>query len=256
MAVCAPWATVEEVQADPECGKCADTDPEILEQALEAASDTLNDLVYGDFPGICSETVRLCPQATGAAPGWWWHGAIVPTTSQVDHNSFWRGWGCGCGGRPGCSCSAPHEIDLGRNMIRTLTAVELDGEDLLSVSTVNDYRYMARVDGGTWPCCGDLEVSYTWGSAPTPGLKRSAMLLGCQLALAWCGQQCDLPSNMTSVTRQGVSIQMFNPGDLVDMTGISVIDGPVNAYRFKRNHRGGGFSSPHRGPVRRLQTWP
>ncbi len=264
MAVCAPWATIDEVRGDGIfCGKCAENQDEIpdeiLEEALLAASEILNNLTFGDFPGICTETVRLCPQATGG-DSWWWHGTIVPSVSQVDHNCFsYRSWGCGCSGRPSCGCGDFPEVDLGRLMVQSVEEVILGGEVLAPSSyIVQDYRYLARTDGGSWPCCGDLEVTLTWGSEPTAGLKRSAMVFACQLALGWCGQPCDLPANVTSVQRQGVSIQVFNPGDLGEagITGVSIIDQPVLAYRYRRNHRGGGFSSPDRGPIRRKQTYP
>lgn len=267
MTICAPWATVEEIQSEPACGKCADpadVDPAVLADALEAASEILYDLTFGDFPGICDESVRYCSQPGPSNPnpvlGVFGDVSVVPSVGLVDQNAFARGWGCGCGGgRPSCGCSGHGEIDIGRRMVRDMIEVTVDGVVIDPLNyRVEDYRYLVMTDGGAWACCSDLVLSYTYGSEPRTALKRAAMQLACQLALSWCNQPCDLPANMTSLTRQGVTVAVLGQVDAnADgmLFGIRSIDAAIIAYRFSRQNRGAAISSPERGPTRRKITW-
>lgn len=263
MTICAPWATVGEIQTTPACGKCADAavvDPGVLADAILAASEIIYDLTFHTFPGVCEETVRYCAQPSG--PGWLAQTAQegFVSTTLVDTNAISRGWACGCsGGRPGCSCSGLSELDIGRSQIRSITSVTIDGVVLdASAYRVEDWRYLVRIDGGTWPCCSDLEFSYTYGSEPTTALKRAAMRLACEMALDWCDQPCDLPANLTNLTRQGVTVAVLGS---VDMTadapfGIRSIDAPILAFRFAQANQGAAIAGPSRSQTRRKITWP
>lgn len=261
MTFCSPWATVEEVQGDEACStRCADIDTALLEEALDAATQILYDLTEHNFPGVCEETVRYCAQPGGR--GW-----VAETPSQgyanttlVDTNAYARAWACGCGGgRPGCGCSRHAELDIGRSQVREVTSVTINGEVLSPAAyQVHDWRYLVRVDGASWPCCSDLEFSYEYGSAPNPALKRAAMRLACELARDWCSQPCDLPSNMTNLTRQGVTVAVLGAVDATADApfGIRSIDSAVMAWRYAQSHRGAALSGPHRSQTRRKVTWP
>jgi hypothetical protein len=83
------------------------------------------------------------------------------------------------------------------------------------------------VDGGVWPTCQDFTADPpTWEVTYTPGLEVPEMgrialgSLVCQLARRVCGQACDLPANVTAVTRQGVTIAL----DPTTETGLWIVD--------------------------------
>lgn len=83
-----------------------------------------------------------------------------------------------------------------------------------------------RCSGVDFSCC-DWQVTFTYGR-PVPLLgHRAVNSLACQLILSDClPDKCRLPTGVTSVNRQGVSIQVQDVGAFMDegLTGISAAD--------------------------------
>lgn len=101
---------------------------------------------------------------------------------------------------------------------------------------------LRRLDGSTWPTVtnmtlpvgqGEFEVTYYRGRKPGPSFIWAVGQLAAEFYLATAdlkGKKCRLPSNVTAITRQGVTYEV-NPGIFADgLTGIREIDAVVRLY--------------------------
>jgi hypothetical protein len=88
-----------------------------------------------------------------------------------------------------------------------------------------DHSTLQARSGVPWTPC-NIEVTYSYGS-PAPALGRAAArVLATEFVKLWNGDECDLPSRVTSVARQGVSYTILDNQDFIDdmRTGLYVVD--------------------------------
>lgn len=215
MTLCAPWITAGDV------GNCGCTDapnPTVLTDSILAASEVLYQLSGRIYPGVCEGIVRPCGDAC---------------------NCFFDD--CGCNRLP----KAFLRYDA-------LTVVEVDVAGV--VLEPDAYRlengFLVRLDGGTWPCCQDLgaavgeadtfSVTITYGATPPQvGLEAAKVLTSELVRSCIPSETCSLPSRVTSITRQGVSMVMLDPMNFLDngRTGLYAVDlflSTVNPGGFRR----------------------
>ena len=102
---------------------------------------------------------------------------------------------------------------------------------------------LERIDGEVWPtsCPGaepPVQVTYTWGirlvpaveGDPLPPFAYSAGIavgeIAVELLAGMCGGACKLPSRLSSLSRQGVSLEFLPPGEFVKagLTGLPLAD--------------------------------
>lgn len=243
--VCSPWTDISSVQAS-EC--CPDSvDAYLTQEVIDVASDLLFELSGRRFPGACEDVVRPCAQSIGGHE-----------VRSFSYNSYrWTSW-CHCNAGPRCGCSRGSVVQLGGYPITEIDEVKVDGVALDdSLYRVDDWRYLRRLpdpDGRNpgWPCCQNIdlatteedtfEVSYTYGYSPPVAGQRAAAYFACQLYLSCVGDEsCQLPDSVQSITRQGVSMLLINPGELfANGTGLPRVDLFIRTY-----NRSGG-----RGPAR------
>lgn len=101
-----------------------------------------------------------------------------------------------------------------------------------------------------------VAVSYTYGLTALPvDVLRAITVLSEEMMAAANGNVCRIPERITSVTRQGVSWTVIDPGDFLDKgrTGIYEIDiviGAINPARAKRRARVFSPSSPPPARIR------
>lgn len=93
-----------------------------------------------------------------------------------------------------------------------------------------------RVYNTPWHCgCPKrIRVVYTIGSNLPPGARAAVYTLATEYANAITeGKKCNLPERITSITRQGVSWTLLDPGDFMDkgLVGISRIDSWISIAR-------------------------
>jgi hypothetical protein len=188
--------------------------------AVQSASRFLWALSGRRF-GTCSVTLRPCrKQCYSSWPGnsyaYPWSSYGAPLASAAWDASYWFPLGCGtCG--DDCSCKYVPEINL-PGPVADVTAVKVDGA-LLPTSSyrLDNNRILVRTDGQDWPRCNDLTQADTavgtWSVTTDVGtaVPQSGQLavgqLACEILKAITGEDdCRLPSTVTNLVRQGVSI--------------------------------------------------
>jgi hypothetical protein len=168
--------------------------------------------------------------ALGAPVGPWW--------PHIENGSWVNTW-CGCGAQ-GCSCTTVPEVVL-PGPVGGIEKVLIDGAELDPAAyRVDQGNRLVRTDGGTWPRCQDMTaapdadgafaVLYVHGY-PVDGLGSwVAGVLAHEFALACTGGKCKLPAGVTSIARQGVTLDiptgLFESG----LTGITEVDAWVRAW--------------------------
>jgi hypothetical protein len=93
---------------------------------------------------------------------------------------------------------------------------------------------LVREDGTCWPSCqnasapaGDPDtftVTYALGRALPEALAIATAILACEYAGSISGGECRLPVQMTSLSRQGVEVQVSPPEPATGETGIPEVD--------------------------------
>lgn len=225
------------------CDDWDSVDPDLQERATELAWSTLRTLTAGRV-GNCPAIVRPClGPPCDPCTEWWTH--------HLDARSSWVRAGlragewinCVCAG-PECSCERLCEIVM-PGPVAGIVSVTLGG--VLQPS--EDYRVdnghrIVRTDGLCFPSCQDMNAPLTepgsFGIIYIPGIVPdsaglwAAGVLACEYSKACSGAKCRLPSTVTSIARQGVSMTfstaLFDGG----LTGIREVD----AYILSVNPHG------------------
>lgn len=246
---CQPWATLGDVEVYA-CGSgCAELNTTVLEGALEDASYLL--YAWSAFSyGVCELVVRPCasygpavgtPQWTppvGAYAWGMWPGTWGMLPGFGGPHLYDGSWGmCGCGSttplaRRGICDGGPSQIGLGAYPVASVVSVEIDGQIIPdSEYRVDDGRWLVREPpvGSTakahWPRCQRLDLPLgednTWavrfeaGVPVPPTAMRACVDLACLIAQQRCDGTCAPPYNATSVTQEGVTVQMVRPSEQV-----------------------------------------
>lgn len=132
----------------------------------------------------------------------------------------------------GCTAHRRNRLRLRVNPVRAVAEVAVDWEGERRIIPVEEYQvvdrtYLRPTRGASWSPCSNVEVTYTGGLAiPEAGL-RAARVLGNELLKARCDvDNCQLPSRVTSVTRQGVSFTVLDAQDFLKdgRTGLYEVD--------------------------------
>lgn len=214
------------------CDELGSTPSALLCRATTLAWSTLRTLSGGRV-GNCPVTLRPCASTSCSTclPG-------VPV-----HVRSGECGGCWTSTVPcaadGCSCTQPSEVRM-PGEVAEVAEVWLDGQVLdESKYRLDNGRLLVRTDGGSWPGCqntaASLSESGTFGVVYVPGVipgsagEWAAGVLTCEFIKACTGQKCRLPSSVTSLTRQGVTMEtsrgMFPDG----LTGIREVDAYLTA---------------------------
>jgi len=186
--LCTPWVAADVVA---EC--CGVEEVEEVEDVTLAASQTLYDLTARQWPGVCTDTVRV-----------------------------FRGTRSLCTFTNGRKQSI---LELGVTPVREVFEVVVDGDVLDPTSyEVWNAQYVIRTDDEEWPMHSVIEASFEWGALPNANGVEAAKVLACELHKARCGDKaCRLPARTQSVTRQGLQLAMDVFID-DNRTGIFVVD--------------------------------
>lgn len=230
------------------CGcsaKCLDgLPPHARDFAVDAAALVVW-AATGRRYGLCEVEVLPCnprpalplwetfPVAGGRAGYDPW-GAVNEQAGPVLQGGTWRNT---CGG--GCRCRATCEVPL-PGPVATVLDVTVDGEVVpLSAVQVHNRNLLVRTDGDCWPTCTvfDAEVpgfvvGYELGQRIPTGIQRAFEMLTCEYAQLCAGGVCRLPGRLTSLTRQGIEVQVEQvTTDQAKRlrTGIKLVDDLIDA---------------------------
>lgn len=228
-------------------------------RCVTAAAEILYALSGRQF-GLCELTVRPCYQKCGNGLGLiTWDNGILGASGfpwlPVLQGGQWFNINCAC--RTSCSCTKVCEVWL-PGPIDSITEVKLNGSVLASNKYhVDNRRALVRSDDQCWPKCQDMAAAdtedNTWSvkyvkGRPLPEAGRSALaeftkefLLGC------VGDKCcKLPSRVTSIQRQGVSVTLLDPMTFIDYgrTGLYSVDMWLKSVNPKGRSRGAAVLSP------------
>lgn len=185
--------------------------------------------------GVCTTTVRPCPTPLGGYRG----GSPVVL---IRYQGRWMNVPCGCRGR--CQRTGPNVVHLPGPVVAVdavtiggqvlpESAYALEGDVLYRREAHWPMQYLDRPlgDPGTWA------VEYRRGQPVPPGVDKLTGLLAQELLAACSGSgKCRLPRNVTNVTRQGVTYQVYDPNAIYSAgkTGLPEVDtwlAAVNPHR-------------------------
>jgi hypothetical protein len=227
---CTPWAEADDVQGASSIPESAD-----VIAAIDAASYVLWAMTARQFSGGCIGFVRPC----GAGCAWGLgDSASNGVNLALAGADWWFGWGGGGGGggswgwwngsAASCGCKPLSQIMLAGYPITGVKEVVIDGEVVDPSGYRIDFnRYLVRLadehgNSRYWPACQDLDrapgqphtfsVEYFYGAPPPTAGKLAACELAVQFWLAINNPaKCTLPTGVTKLTRQGVTIERLLP---------------------------------------------
>lgn len=231
---CSMWADINEIAA---C--CTVTtegvDPFVLIATLTSSMTAASEILYlasgKQFAGACQRTVRPCDPFNPCACG-------VQVLSR-GHLVGWN-WDAACWGGFDCGCTPASRVKLAGS-VRSITEVMIDGAVIdPSEYFVRKQKYLVRKDGARWPWCqsmdaddddpGAFAVTYVYGKTPPKIGQLAAISLACEIYKS-CpisgSAECALPTGVTRVTRQGITIErtfMQQDQHGVWRTGIAAVD--------------------------------
>ena len=117
-------------------------------------------------------------------------------------------------------------IPLAQRPVRSVESVKVGG------AVVSDWFRQGSMlvrRGGYWPAVGatdppNIEVSYTFGGGFPGGSSIAVGELANELVQAYRGKECRIPSNATTITRNGVTVTRL---DAVSIAATGLVGLPV-----------------------------
>lgn len=206
--------------------------------------------------GPCPLTVRPA-QNHGDDPSYRaypvWPGQDSAVSGPYLFAGVWRNCGCGSG----CCCRPRCAVAL-RGPVYSVSEITV-GEDVIPpesyrVDVTEGTYWLVRLDGVCWPTCQDFQanpdeagsfvVSYEIGREVPEALLVAAAILACEYATGMTGGVCRLPGRMTSLQRQGVTVEVEPVSPEEGLTGIPEVDAVVLALNPNRRTRPPVLLSP------------
>lgn len=235
---CSMWADINEI------GTCCPVvtegvDPFVLIATLTSAMTAASEVLYlasgKQFAGACQRTVY--PSQGECVCGI----QILSRGYVIQQDGFFNN----C-----CSVKLP-------GTVREVTEVTVDGDVVdPDAYEVRERRHLVRIDGSHWPCCQQecaprsFAVTYVYGKTPPQIGANAALALACEIYKS-CpisgSADCALPTGVTRVTRQGITIErtfMQQDAHGVWRTGIAAVDLFLNTVNPAGISRRGTVWSP------------
>lgn len=207
---------------------------DVQRRSLALASATLRRLT-GYRVGGCPATIRPCTKKCAEGYGQFFGSTFQPFIN-MDGN-----WVNSCGCTSGCSCGPLCSVKL-PPPIGAIIEVTVGALDITADTKVigNELVWTGQ---GECPflSCQDLSVAVgeegafavTYlNSYPVDGLGAyAAGILAMEYAKACSGSKCRLPKGTTSVSRQGISIEVVSGSFPEGVTGIQEVDAYIALWR-------------------------
>ena len=170
-------------------------DPDRLLAAQEAAQ-TLLWAYSGRHLGVCDYREGYWPSC----------GDVGCPMPELGRDGLWRNTVLA---RDCCKLLLEHRP------VHSITSVTVEGTVLDPAGYLSDGTYLRRC-GACWPCASEccdppIVVEYRAG-VPLPPMTPAAMgEVACEFLLAFDNKPCKLPSRVTNITRQGVTMDLGQP---------------------------------------------
>lgn len=245
------------------CGKCWGSYSPAVQASASALSIMVMWAATGRQFGQCQITVQPCKRRP-----------LLPEyqTYPVQYEGLLSGpyisggvWHNGCPGseESSCSCSVDGSCSVlldGPTTTAGIVSVKVDGAVVAPAAyKVVDGNTLVRIDGSCWPTCSAVqssafEVTYLVGRAIPASVQAAAERLACEFAKACAGGPCSLPSNLRTLTRQGVELEVAAlPDDpTLIRTGIREVDLVITALNPANRTRRPAVLSPDMARPRRV----
>ena len=231
------WEVEPAPEADPpEVGVPLYTDAEKA-RAVALAGQTLRMLTAFRVGG-CPVTVR--PASKGCTD-LTWRTYVVGGSAPWQPVSIGGQWlNITCGHGSPCGCLGLREVTL-YGAASAVVSVKVDGMVLdPSAYRLDPGARLVRTDGESWPLCQDLSAADTepgtWSVTYTPGAAvdglgtYAAGILAGEFVRACRGGDCRLPSNVTQIARNGVTMNLAVGAFPDGKTGIREVDSYVERW--------------------------
>jgi hypothetical protein len=234
------------------CDAAWTTYPDAVQDAAIAYASTVLWASTGRAYGTCQLTVR--PDGRWLNSGQWaWDGGYGWGYPWWGGGGWYAGWLIYGPNWNGWCCNNPQSQIWLPGPVASVLQV-LVNNVIVDPSTwrVDDNQWLVaqgfQADGktlNTWPFFNDfnqpttatntMQVSYLRGKEPPVALLNAAGILASEYAKACVGAPCSLPSRVTSIVRQGVTITEVNFDLLLEngYTGINSVDNIIRAYNPK-----------------------
>lgn len=218
------------------CSTWSSYTPEVQDYALQFATFILWAATGRQF-GLC--TVQVRPVRHRTIPPYLTYPAMYDPWGGDGGTFSWGLLASGGGTQlvnfaESCDGSPPEILLPGP--VNAVSSVSIDGVVVSPTVYRLDGDRLVRQDGNAWPVTQDLtkplgqvdtwSITYVRG-VPVPAVVNSAAgLYACQVAKARTGGTCVLPNRVTSITRQGVSVQLVSINDYLEkgLTGVADVD--------------------------------
>lgn len=258
------------------CGPLPTGSEGVTGTAVEMATEVLWQAAGQRF-GLCAVTIRPC--RADCAAGWtgfseWWPGAGGSSGAGGGgprpwwfNGTWYNVCSIGCGDT--CSCTLL-DTALLPAPTRDVLQVMLDGEIMdPSLYRVDENRKLVRLDGQLWPLCQDMakgdDQPGTWSVTITVGedtsllAKRALGQLAMEFVKDCLGEDCAIPWEVSSISRQGVNMTFGGLDDnkeILGQMGLRFVDLFIATYNPSRlQQRGKVYDVDHNPrPWRRVDT--
>lgn len=226
------WDVEPDPEADPpEAGVPLYSDADKA-RAVSLAGQTLRMLTAFRVGG-CPITVRFASKRCSEQT---WRTYVVGGAGSVpwtpvNIGGSWLNIGCG---HTSCGCTGLREVRL-YGTASSVSEVKVDGVVLdASAYRLDPGGRLVRLDGEDWPLCQDLAAPDTepgtWSVTYSPGAAvdglgaYAAGVLAGEFVRACVGGDCRLPTNVTQITRSGVTMTLGLGAFPDGKTGIREVD--------------------------------
>jgi len=255
---CTPWATIDDVSG--KCMEIAQSDPDVLEKAIEMAQATAFRLTFGIFTGVCTTTLRPRKRTCGCTDGWldlsrqysWDVPASFPYRVMSDGADIYNVSCFDCFGND-VTCGTTDCLTLPFYPVTAISNITIDGVALdSSLYEIRDQIKVCRKDGEKFPTCQDLDVTlgqagswsvtFSHGVAPPVDLVEHMLDYACQLAKRKLDRPCELPKRI-NIDRDFVSL---DPMTFVKdgLTGWAPLDACIRSINPSGARRGSRMINP------------
>ena len=239
-----------------------------------AAEEDVPEAVHAEM-GLTSDqwsrAFMIASEILWALSGRRWYGAgcleeaylrSVPPRTGTGSWPYHESWGeCGCwfradwiNGYPVAAFVGPwahvegvYAVKLPRDVVTEVTSVTIDGVPFTSYNLTRS-GWLERLDGKRWDVCsGSTVVTYRYGEPPPLGGVQAAVTLAIEIARDMYNVgKCRLPKRVSTVTRQGVTVDIVDSLDILERggTGLTSVDLWLRAVNPEARPQRAGVISP------------